>query len=298
MISIVIPTYKNRTAFIANMKHNMSYMKGQEIIVVNDFPGESIAAEMKKFPKVNLIENRKNLGFAGAVDIGIRSAGSRHVMLINSDVLLLDKKYEAAVERLGKNKKLFAVSFAQREKDGRIVGKNRFYWKAGFFSHEKAPVMTTGITGWAEGGACMIDKPIYEKIGGFDTLFSPYYWEDIDLSYRAWKEGYEIMFDRNILVEHHHESTIGKYFDQSRIKTIAYRNQFFFIWKNIVDKRLINSHVARVGKSLLPMMVQDPPFVKGLFMALTKLSDVKMKRRQSYTDISDQTIINKFALTK
>lgn len=298
MISIVIPTYKNVKAFVENMRHNLPFIKGYEIIVVNDFPGESIAHEMRKFPEVILIENKKNMGFAGAVDTGIRTARNPFVMLLNSDVLLLDNSYIKAEVRLKKNSKLFAVSFAQREKNGTIVGKNRVYWKAGFFSHEKAADMATGITAWAEGGACMLNKKIYEAIGGFDPLYSPYYWEDIDLSYRAWKDGYEIIFDRTILVEHHHESTIAKYFDRNRIKTIAYRNQFFFIWKNVTDKRLINSHLARIGKSVLPMIVQDPPFVKGLFLAFAKIGEVRDKRKQSYTKIGDQAIINKFALTK
>lgn len=298
MISIVIPTYKNKKIFVENMKHNLPFMQGNEIIVVNDDPAESIEPEMRKFRKVVLIENETNLGFSGAVDTGIRCASHRFVMLLNSDVLLWDKSYEKAQEKLQKHEKLFAVSFAQREKNGSVVGKNRIYWKNGFFTHDKAENMTSGITAWAEGGACMLNKEIYKTIGGFDPLYSPYYWEDIDLSYRAWKQGYEVMFDRDILVEHHHESTIGKYFNQGRIKTIAYRNQFFFIWKNITDKRLMNSHIGRIGKSILPMLFKDPYYVKALFLALLKLSDVRMKRDLSHADIPDQTIINKFSLQK
>ena len=58
------------------------------------------------------------------------------------------------------------------------------------------------------------------KLGGMDTLYSPFYWEDIDLSYRAWKSGYQILYDPNIIVEHHHESTIAKYFDKKKVSDI------------------------------------------------------------------------------
>ncbi|PJE58197.1 MAG: glycosyltransferase family 2 protein, partial [Candidatus Portnoybacteria bacterium CG10_big_fil_rev_8_21_14_0_10_36_7] len=46
------------------------------------------------------------------------------------------------------------------------------------------------------------------SLNGFDELYSPFYWEDIDLSYRAWKTGYTVLFDPQVLVEHHHETTI------------------------------------------------------------------------------------------
>lgn len=295
MISIIIPTYKNKRIFLANLSHNLQFFRGHQIIVVNDDPGESIAEDIKKLKDVVLIENEKNLGFAGAADMGVRSATHDDVMLLNSDVLLHDRTYEKAIDELKENPRLFAVSFAQQEKNGTVVGKNRIYWKNGLLLHERVADLTTGKTAWAEGGACMLNKKIYLAVGGFDTLFSPFYWEDIDLSYRAWKDGYEVHFDRDILVEHHHESTIGKYFNHDRIKTIAYRNQFFFIWKNIVDKKLIKSHILRTCRSVLPMLIRDMSYVKGLFLALLKLGEVRDKRKQSYTSLSDQTIINIFA---
>lgn len=294
MISIVIPTYKNKKIFLANLINNLPFFKGNEVIVVNDDPTESIAPETRKLKNVNLIENKQNLGFSGAVDTGIRSASNKYVMLLNSDVALFDRSYEKAVKQLEQNDTLFAVSFAQKENDDKIVGKNRIYWKSGFFSHEKTKDMNSGITAWAEGGACMLNKQIYVLIGGFDPIYSPYYWEDIDLSYRAWKDGYTVLFNRDILVEHHHESTIGKYFNRNKIKTIAYRNQFFFIWKNILDKRLINNHIARVSRSILPMLIREPVYIKALIMALARLSEVKTRRDLSHGKISDQTIISKF----
>jgi len=294
MISVVIPTYKNREVFIRNLKHNLPFLKGCEVIVVNDDPSDSISETMKHFPGVVLIENKINLGFPGAADTGIRSATKPYVMLLNSDVLLLDDSYKKAVPKLKEDDRLFTVSFAQKEKDGAIVGKNRMYWNRGFLSHAKAHDLKTGETGWAEGGSCMLNKKIYEALGGFDYIYAPYYWEDIDLSYRAWKEGYRVEFERGILVEHHHESTIGKYFNQNKIRTVAYRNQFLFIWKNITDKRLINTHIAHVIKSFLPMVFKDIAYIRGLFLALSKIVEVTEKRRLTARILTDKEIISKF----
>ena len=190
------------------------------------------------------------------------------------------------------DKQIFAVSFAQKEKNGSIVGKNNIYWEKGFFQHKKAGDLKPGINGWAEGGSCMLNKNIYKEIGGFDSLFAPFYWEDIDLSYRAWKVGYEILFNPEIIVTHHHESTIGKYFSPASIKSVAYRNQCIFIWKNIEDSSLLLSNVARLLFSLPIMMFKDISYVKGFWSALLLLP--KILRERTHSKISDKEILNMF----
>jgi GT2 family glycosyltransferase len=292
MISAIIPTFKNEEELIKNLKHNLPYLNGCEIIVVNDDPKQSIKNNLKSFPGIMLIENKKNLGFAGAVHKGILRAGYGYIMLLNSDVVLNDSSYMNAIALMQKDPKTFAVSFAQKEKDGSTVGKNVISWKSGFFQHGKASDLKNGINGWAEGGSCVINKKLYKEIGGFDSLYAPFYWEDIDLSYRAWKAGYRIFFDPGIAVQHHHESTIGKYFSKDEVRSIAYRNQFVFIWKNIEDRSLLISHVIRLLFSLPVMVFKDSAFVKGFWMAFTSLSNIIKKRKSN--KIKDLDILDIF----
>lgn len=292
MITVIIPTFKNEEELIKNLKHNLPYLKDCEVIVINDNPAQSIKKSLEIFPQIELIENQKNLGFAGAVHKGVMHAKSEYIMLLNSDVILNDTSYMKALISMQGDPKIFAISFAQKEKDGSIVGKNSIYWKGGFFQHKKASDLKKGINGWAEGGSCMINKRLYKEIGGFDPLYAPFYWEDIDISYRAWKAGYQIFFDPEITVQHHHESTIGKYFSREIIKSIAYRNQFIFIWKNIEDRALLFSHVIRLLFSLPVMIFKDILYLKGFYEASLLLPKIIAKREQS--KLSDKEILNKF----
>lgn len=255
MISVVIPSYKNKELFLKNLKSNLPYLENCEVIVVNDYPQESLKEDLKDLP-LKLIENTENLGFAGAVNRGVAHATNKYVFLMNSDVDLPNANFKKALEHFEKNKKLFAVSLAQEEKDGTIVGKNKIYWQKGFFQHSKANNLNLGFNAWAEGGASIVDKQKFDAIGGFDELYKPFYWEDIDLSYRAWKSGYEILFDPTILVIHHHESTIGKYFSSGAVKKIAYRNQLIFIWKNITDRKLVFDHFFKFLPNFLGLLLR------------------------------------------
>lgn len=279
MISVIIPAYKNKVQFLDYLKNNLSFLKNCEVIVINDDPSESLAPDLKSLKEVTLIENKKNLGFGRTVNIGVAAAQHRYLLLLNTDVKLTDSSFKHALSYFEKDPSLFAVSFGQKEKDGNLGGKNTFYWKKGFFYHAKADNLAFGPTGWAEGGSCLIDKTKFLELGGFDELFTPFYWEDTDLSYRAWKNGYRVLFDPKIMVEHHHSSTISQYIKSDYKDTIAARNHFIFIWKNITDNKLMNEHVFYLPYNLLYFAYKKNFFfLKGFFMALTLLFFIAKKR--------------------
>lgn len=275
MISVVIPAYKKTAMLVENLKHNLKHLKGTEIIVVNDDPSKSIAGDLQEFD-ITLVENKKNLGFGGAVNTGFANAHHDFVLLLNSDVKLNDDSWKKVLDRMQHNE-YFAISFAQKEGDGSTVGKNSIYWDNGFFLHKKADDMHAGPTGWAEGGSCIVNHKMFDTLGGFDLLYSPFYWEDIDLSYRAWKSGYKVMFDPAVLVEHRHESTIGTYFKKKKIERVATRNQFIFIWKN-VEGDLLTSHIVRLPLFLLVTIVNTPTIL-GFLSALPHIPAIMRQRR-------------------
>ena len=284
-ISVVIPVYKNKEQFLKNLKHNLKYLEEYEIIIVNDYPDESLKTDLQDFPSVKLFENTENLGFGQTVNRGVNQAHGDLVLLLNTDVLLKNDSFKKSVDEFKNHPNLFAISFAQEEKNGLIVGKNRFFWKQGMFFHSKANDLEKGINGWAEGGSCIIDRSKYLELEGFDKIYKPFYWEDIDLSYRAWKQGYEILFDPTILVEHHHESTIGRYFLSSYVKKIAFRNQFFFIWKNITDSNLKTQHFALLLPNLLYYVMKGEfNFFNGLLAAFKLKSTIKKGKLYKKSD--------------
>ena len=298
MISVVIPQYKGKDNFYTHLKHNLPFFKDCEVIVVNDYPEVPLALEMAElFPQVKVIENEKNLGFAGAVSKGVCVATNQFVLLLNNDVILNDNSFQNALSHFKKNKDLIAVSFQQTEKDGSFVGSNTIYWQNGFFQHSKSNSKKCDINGWAEGGSMIFDKKKYDTLFGLDTLYSPFYWEDVDLSYRAWKAGYTILFDPQITVQHHHESTIAAHFNSSQIKSVAYRNQLNTIWKNISDRKMIFEHIFYLLKNLITYPLKgDMDFLRGFWMAAQLSREIWKKRikQKSLWKKSDREIFEMF----
>lgn len=290
-ISIIIPVYKNSEMFLRNLEINKKYFQGCEVIVMNDYPQENITKKVINIIPEAIVENNlKNYGFAGNVNQGVLKATREFVFLMNSDVLLKDNSFIKSLEYFKKDQKLFAVGFAQIEKGGKIVGANKGYFEKGLINHSHQLVTnhkSLATNFWAEGGSSIFNKRLFIDLAMLDELYSPFYWEDIDLSYRAWKSGYKILYDPNIKVEHHHESTIGKYFDRYKISRTAFRNQLIFHWKNLTDKDLILKHLLNIPKYI---------FLPGFFDALIKLPEILKSRKKTiklFTK-SDKEILNKF----
>ena len=126
---------------------------------------------------------------------------------------------------------------------------------------------------------------MWNTLGGMDTLYNPFYWEDIDLSYRALKSGYEILFEPESLVVHEHEKgAIKSKYTAFQVKTIAYRNQFIFVWGNATDFYLRFMHFLWLPNYLLRALLrEDWAFFIGFYNALVLLpkiikSSIKLKK--------------------
>lgn len=289
-ISIIIPLYKNYEMFFKYLEINKKYFEGCEVIVMNDYPEENITKPVLKiFSNAIVVNNRKNLGFAGNVNRGVLKSTRNYVFLMNSDVVLRDNSFLDALNYFKKSQKLFAIGFAQIEKDGKIVGANRAYFQNGLINHSPQSSIIHHLSSnfWAEGGSSIFKRKLFIDLGLLDELYNPFYWEDIDLSYKAWKAGYKILYDPNIKVKHQHESTIGKYFDKSKILKTAFCNQLIFHWKNLTDKDLILKHLLNIPRFI---------FIPGFFDALIRLPKILQSRKKTIKLFkkTDKEILEKF----
>jgi len=296
MISIIIPTYHSKERLIRNLKHNFQFIHpDDEVIIVNDYPQENIEKDLQQFQNIVYIQHKKNTGFGGAINDGVAQAKGDFILLLNDDVLLLDGSYQKALPYFTKDSNLFAVSFAQSDTSRRRFGKNTLFWRRGLPYHRGRDSHNSGINGWAEGGSALFSRQKWDILGGFSLLYSPFYWEDIDLSFRAWKKGYSVLFASDIVVDHHHESTIGTYFQKRNIEIISFRNQFIFTWKNISDTSYILSYFFFFFYNFFyyTIIKQKIEFFIGFLQASQRLLTYGLAFQKQTNIVSDHTVFQK-----
>ena len=195
---------------------------------------------------------------------------------------------------------VFAVGCMDKSIEGsKIVLRGRGIGKfdKGFLVHKRGEVNKRN-TLWVSGGSSAFRKSIWDKLGGFNELYNPFYWEDIDLSYRALKAGYRILFElKSIVVHEHEEGAISKKFSSFKIKTISYRNQFIFVWINITDLDLQFSHLIWLGYNMLKALLRiDFPFFLGFteaFILLPKIIKSTFKVQKLFIK-KDKDILKEF----
>ncbi len=130
------------------------------------------------------------------------------------------------------------------------------------------------------------------KVGWLDEEVLPsFYWEDVDLSYRALKRGYELFWHPRARVVHHHETTMSRINKRYRNR-MQERNHLLFIWKNITSRKLLLEHVV----GLLNRIVKHPGYLLVFFMAIVKLRKVMRARRKEKKEsiVADEFIFSSF----
>ncbi|MBP9691127.1 hypothetical protein KBD81_03550, partial [Candidatus Woesebacteria bacterium] len=107
--------------------------------------------------------------------------------------------------------------------------------------------------------------------------------------------GYTVLFDPKILVEHHHETTIGTQFSKGDINTIAYRNQFIFNWKFLTGLNMIYNHKFYMVKMIVKALLsRDTIFLEGWFQATKRLFTILQSRSTVSHLKSDHEILARF----
>ncbi len=302
-ISVVIPNWNGADTLPLVLNRVYAVMNGQhlpyEVILVDDASTDSSLEVLKDFPRVRLGISPKNQGFSKTANRCVASAQYDLVLLISNDILLSGSIINLIDHFEDPN--VFAVSPQVRwlNNGAFAYGKRTVQWDNGYFKVNEHPFVATPVnTLFACGGSAMFRKSMFMELGGFDDLYKPFYWEEIDLSYRAWKRGYKVIHDPRATVYNTDCGVIKKNFKQLYIKLISGRNSYLFLWKNITDKTCIRQHLAILLPSLLGDALRNKwRFPACALMALLRFPTVLRRRslEKQQAVVSDETIFTRVA---
>ena len=300
-ISLIIPNYNGEKLLEKNLPKVIEAIKNYkggkaEIIIVDDASTDESKAYLRAQKEIVFLENEKNFGFSSTVNKGVKKASGEIIILLNTDIAP-EKNFLEPLLKHFQDEKVFAVGCMDKSIEGDktvLRGRGLGEWKRGFLVHRRGEVDRTN-TLWVSGGSGAFRKSIWEKLGGLNELYNPFYYEDIDLSYRALKSGYKVLFEpKSTVVHSHEEGAIKSKFTSSQIKKIAYRNQFIFVWENATDFNLRALHFIwlpyHFAKALFRLDLQ---FFLGFFSALVLLTKVikSSLRSQKLFIKSDKEVI-------
>ncbi len=251
-VSVVIPTWNGRQHLKDNLPSVVEALAGNpehEILVMENASDDGTAEFLaREFPSVRVVEMGSNLGFGRASNVGISIARHDIVVLLNND-MRVDADFLQPLLDGFCDPRVFSVTGQihfqepgkRREETGLTMGR----WHQGRLLLEHvadSQVDELFPAFYAGGGSSAYDRLKILELGGFDETMSPFYMEDVDLSYMAWKRGWINLHAPRSVLHHLHRGTIGKHFEPAYIERVLHKNRLLFVWKNIHSWRRLLGH--------------------------------------------------------
>ena len=298
-LSLVIPVFeqfdllsKAVDSAVAALRY---FSETWELIVVDDASRRDVLPLLPR--NTTLLRNPARLGFGPSANRGMAAAGGEFCCLLNSDMYVAADFFEDCLAHFSRPSTL-AVSASIEEPDGTDAGLKRLHM--GDFGPMFRFSRTTDLPDlqavpYANGGGSFFRRLPFLELGGFDDLFAPYYWEDADLGFRAWKQGYESYYSPALRLKHDCGASIAA--DTKRqVKRIKQRNRHLFHWLNFTDIPLSTMMRRFLLREIMSYMGAGKwRRLAWLFRDLMQLERVIQRRRirLSHSIHSDATVLER-----
>ena len=217
-------------------------------VVDNGSKDGSLLGIKQDFPRVQLIANAENTGFAKAVNQGIRASTGRYILLLNPDAILLNEKLSQWVNHLEQHPQV-GISGPKVYDDGtkrsiqlscrafpsfwnslfsryspltRLFPNNRFsrrFLMSGLDRDQVSPV------DWVSGCCMLLRRAMLDRIGLLDEGY-PLFFEDVDLCFRAHQAGWQVIYHPVMEVAHY----VGATREKAPVRTLVERHRSLWLY--------------------------------------------------------------------
>lgn len=262
-LSLIIISYNTAALTLQCLKRVWTVfreIKHEIIVIDNHSPDNSPWLIKKNFPQIKLLVNKKNLGFARAVNQGVSKAYGEYILLLNTDTLV-NKKIIKALDFLDENPAVGLLSprliFPRGKLQanfgnypslfteflqatllykilpwGRVIMPNLFTKKRVYQIREVE---------WLSATCLFIKRKVFKKIGLFDENFFMYL-EDVDFCLRARRAGFKIiLWGKEKIIHSHHGSS------QNSLAPWFYEKEsLLYFWKKHYPERKLSYQIIKL----------------------------------------------------
>lgn len=272
-LSVVIVNYNVRELLsecIKSVNTALTGIDGDIYVVDNNSSDGSVAYIRDHFPDVHVIANSDNQGFAHANNQAIRQTNSDYVLLLNPDTVVFEGTLRGCVDFMDAHPQCGGVGVRMLTREGTVAPESRraiptpwvaFLKMLGFtrkYYMSHLPWDKPGQIEVISGAFCMLRHKALDQIGLLDEDFFMY-GEDIDLSYRLLKGGWENWFLPYDIIHYKGESTQKSSF---RYVHVFYQAMLIFFRK----------HYAHLS-FLISLPIQAAIYFRALMALIQMLGD-------------------------
>jgi GT2 family glycosyltransferase/glycosyltransferase involved in cell wall biosynthesis len=217
-VSIIIPVFNQfqfTHACLASLK-TVEERSRFEVIVVDDCSTDETAELVPQMEGVIYLRNETNSGFIASCNRGAAQARGKYLFFLNNDTIVKPDWLTALLDTFAEDPRAGIVGSKLVYPDGRlqeaggIIWRDASGWNYGKFDDPGKPEYNyLREVDYCSAAALMIPKSLFQKVGGFDERYAPAYYEDTDLSFKARKDGYKVLYQPLSEIIHYEGVTGG-----------------------------------------------------------------------------------------
>jgi GT2 family glycosyltransferase len=223
-ISAIVIVFNGRNFLpdcLGTLTDDLRDLSHEIVAIDNGSTDSSVAFIEQQFPKVRVIENGENLGFAKAVNIGLLAAQGAYLYLLNQDLRFRKGTAGQLLRRLKSDPQIGMIGPRYVGFDGKLQRSARafpryryvFYraclldrvfshskefagWEMGWFDHLDEREVDQPM-----GSVMLLPQKVVDEIGLMDESF-PLFFNDVDYCRRLANAGYKRLYYPGAVVEH------------------------------------------------------------------------------------------------
>jgi GT2 family glycosyltransferase len=271
-LSVIILNYNVRYFLelcLKSVEAAISNIDAEIIVIDNDSPDDSCAMIKQLFPLVKLIENKENLGFSKGNNIGVAKAKGEYLCILNPDTVVAEDTFIKLLEFSNPKNNLGIVGCQLIDGKGRFlpeskrnvptpkVSLKKVLGSTSDYYANQIEIENTGKVDILVGAFMWLKKDIYEIVGGFDEAYFMY-GEDIDLSYKVVKAGYDNYYFG--------ETSVIHFKGESTLKDAKYAQRFYgamqIFYKKHFKQNIVFNAVVWIGIKMAQFLSKTPQKVE------------------------------------
>lgn len=246
LVSIIIPVYNafdftyNCLCSILNNSAGISY----EIIIADDCSTDLTTRIAELVDGIKVVRSDKNLRFLKNCNHAAKYAKGKYLLFLNNDTQVQPDWLSSLTslmesdDTIGYAGSKLIYSDGWLQEAGGIIWNDASAWNYGHRKDPNAPEYNyVREVDYISGAAIMIRTELWHKIGGFDELFSPAYYEDSDLAFEVRRNGYKVVYQPQSVVVHFEGISNGTDLNEGQKKyQVENQKKFYLKWKDVLDK--------------------------------------------------------------
>jgi GT2 family glycosyltransferase len=220
-----------------------------EIVLLDNASSDNTQKKASRIKNINYIRKEDNLGFVRGCNYAAGEAKGEYLVFLNNDTIVRKNWLEALLNTFNKHEDVGLVGSKLIYPDGKLQEAGGIIWKdysAWNYGRGDNPdsykYNYLREADYCSGASIMIKKEIFSKLGGFDEVYSPGYYEDTDLAFKVRKFGLKVYYQPASVVVHFEGITSGTDLTQG-MKRYQITNQktFYKKWDKVLQSENFDS---------------------------------------------------------